>query len=202
MARGQARSNRNSRGNPESPPGRLRIVAGIWRSRVLDIVDAPGLRPTPERVRETLFNWLAPRISGARCLDLFAGSGALGFEALSRGARSVVFIDENLDVVRALRRNAGRLGADGAVIHRADARDFLQDNEAAYDVIFLDPPFADDDLNELCRLIAERGLVAPGGKVYLEQDRGRGLPGLPDGWQVLKEKQAGNVSYALVAPGT
>jgi 16S rRNA (guanine966-N2)-methyltransferase len=174
----------------------------MWRSRVLDIVDAPGLRPTPERVRETLFNWLTPRIIGARCLDLYAGSGALGFEALSRGARSVDFVERNARVARTLSDNAALLGAESAAIHAVDAVDFLASAAVPYDVIFLDPPFSDGNLDELCRLIAERGLVSPGGKVYLERASDRGLPALPESWQVLKEKQAGRVCYALVGPGT
>jgi 16S rRNA (guanine966-N2)-methyltransferase len=106
--------------------GRLRIVAGNWRSRLLDIADVPGLRPTSERIRETLFNWLAPRINGARCLDLFAGTGALGLEALSRGARSAVFVEKSARAVEMLRRNVKTLNADGAVVLQMDALDYLR----------------------------------------------------------------------------
>ena len=189
--------------NKKPRPGRLRIVAGKWRSRLLDIADAPGLRPTSERVRETVFNWLAPLIQGARCLDLFAGSGALGFEALSRGAASVVFVDNSGSAIKAIEKSARALEAAGADIHRGDAADYVRNaRSASFDIIFLDPPFADDRLDDLCGLIEERGILAPGGRVYLEQDRGQAETPLPDRWRVLKDKTAGNVRYMLVEVGS
>ena len=189
--------------NKKPRPGRLRIVAGKWRSRLLDIADAPGLRPTSERVRETVFNWLAPLIQGARCLDLFAGSGALGFEALSRGAASVVFVDNSGSAIKAIEKSARALEAAGADIHRGDAADYVRNaRPASFDIIFLDPPFADDRLDDLCGLIEERGILAPGGRVYLEQDRGQAETPLPDRWRVLKDKTAGNVRYMLVEVGS
>ena len=179
--------------------GRLRIVAGNWRSRLLDIADVPGLRPTSERIRETLFNWLAPRINGARCLDLFAGTGALGLEALSRGARSAVFVEQSARAVEMLRRNVKTLNADGAVVLQMDALDYLRGERIErFDVVFLDPPFAADLIDELCRLLAERQMLADDACVYLEQDRSAPEPDLPEGWQVLKNKTAGNVRYMLV----
>ncbi len=184
-------------------PGRLRIVAGKWRGRLLDIADAPGLRPTSERVRETLFNWLAPLVQGTRCLDLFAGTGALGFEALSRGATQVVFVESSRRVAKAIEKSARILDASGAVIHCGDAMDYLQSaRPGAFDIIFLDPPFADDRLEDACRLIDERGLLAPGGRIYLEHDRAKPEPPLPGRWQVLKNKTAGNVRYMLVEVGS
>ncbi len=201
MAARRAGGRNRKRESPATPPGRLRIVAGMWRSRVLEIADVPGLRPTAERIRETLFNWLTPRIATARCLDLFAGTGALGFEALSRGARGVTFVEKSPVAFEALTRNARSLGATGATLLRSDAGTFLQGADpGAYDVIFLDPPFADGSLESLCAQIDERGLLAPRGRVYLEMDRGNALPGLPSGWQVLREKTAGNVRYALATP--
>ena len=186
----------------KSSRGTLRIVAGIWRSRVLEIADAPGLRPSSERIRETLFNWLAPRIDGARCLDLFAGTGALGLEALSRGAASAVFVENSHAASEALRRNVDLLKATGADIQAADAVNYLQGAEARqFDFVFLDQPFADDSLAELCRLIDERDLLANGANVYLEQDRSGAEPELPDGWSILKNRTAGNVRYMLVAIG-
>jgi len=182
--------------------GRLRIVAGIWRNRVLEIADVPGLRPSPLRIRETLFNWLTPRIVGARCLDLFAGTGALGLEALSRGAATTVFVEKSQKAVEALRRNVASLEAAGADVQARDAVNFM--GAAApkqFDLVFLDPPFADDRISELCRLIDERDLLASGASVYLEQDRAREQPELPDGWSILKNKTAGNVRYMLVAIG-
>ena len=185
--------------NKKHRPGRLRIVAGKWRSRLLDIADLPGLRPTSERIRETLFNWLAPSIEGARCLDLFAGTGALGFEALSRGATQVVFVDNSRRATRAIEKSTQILDATGALIHCTDATDFVRNSTpASFDIIFLDPPFADDRLEALCRLIEERAILASGGRVYLEQDRAKPETPLPESWRILKNKTAGNVRYMLV----
>jgi 16S rRNA (guanine966-N2)-methyltransferase len=184
--------------NKKPRPGRLRIVAGKWRSRLLDIADVPGLRPTSERVRETLFNWLAPSIQGARCLDLFAGTGALGFEALSRGATQVVFVENSRRAIEAIENSAKKLSAKEAVVHHGDAVEYVRNaGPAAFDIIFLDPPFADDRLEALCRQIDERGILAPGGRIYLEQDRAKPDPEIPERWRVLKNKTAGNVRYML-----
>jgi 16S rRNA (guanine966-N2)-methyltransferase len=182
-------------------PGRLRIVAGIWRSRLLPIADVPGLRPTPERIRETLFNWLAPRIGGARCLDLFAGSGALGLEALSRGAAETVFVEESATAASVLRSNIALLGDPAATVYHGDAFDFLRSEVArGFDIVFLDPPFAADMLDDLCRLLHEMPVFADGAQVYIEEDRARPESQLPEGWQVMKSKTAGKVRYSLVTP--
>jgi len=179
--------------------GRLRIVAGNWRSRLLDIASVPGLRPTSARIRETLFNWLKPHINGARCLDLFAGTGALGLEALSRGARGAVFVEQSAQAVKTLNDNIETLGTTNAVVMQMDALDYLQrDHAEKFDLVFLDPPFADDMLDELCRLLAEGQVLANDASIYIEQDRSNPEPALPVGWQVLKNKTAGNVRYMLV----
>jgi 16S rRNA (guanine966-N2)-methyltransferase len=189
--------------NKKPRPGRLRIVAGKWRSRLLEIADEPGLRPTSERVRETVFNWLAPLIQGSRCLDLFAGTGALGFEALSRGAASAVFVENSRRAAKVIETSAQILDASGAVIHCGDAAEYVRNAQpASFDIVFLDPPFADDRLGDLCRLIDEHGILAPGGRIYLEQDRAKPGAPLPDRWRVLKDKTAGNVRYMLVEPGS
>ena len=173
----------------KSSRGRLRIVAGIWRSRVLEIADVQGLRPTSERIRETLFNWLTPRLAGARCLDLYAGTGALGLEALSRGAASAVFVEKSPSAVEALRRNVDLLEASGASVQATHAHRYLQSpNVGPFDLVFLDPPFANDNLGELCRLIQEQGILADGANVYVEQDRAQAEPDLPDDWTVVKNK--------------
>ena len=185
----------------KSQAGRLRIVAGNWRSRLLEIADVEGLRPTSERIRETLFNWLAPTLSGARCLDLFAGTGALGLEALSRGAGSTVFVERSPVAVKQLRSNIDLLGADGASVVAGDAREYLRSASKSFDIVFLDPPFAADILGETCRLLAETDCLADGALVYLEEDRSRKEPALPEGWQVLKNKTAGNVRYMLARTG-
>jgi len=123
---------------------RVRIIAGEWRSRLIRFPPAAQLRPTPDRVRETLFNWLGQRLDGLACLDLFAGSGALGFEALSRGARRVVMVERDRTVAAALRESARDLGATGAEIHESDALAWLARSRETFDVVFLDPPFASD----------------------------------------------------------
>jgi len=193
---GQRKSRgRNDRG---SPSGRLRIVAGKWRSRLLPVADEPGLRPTSERIRETLFNWLAPAIEGSRCLDLYAGSGALGLEALSRGAGEVVFVEISADAATVLEQSVAELDAVGAQVQKTDALSYLQRDVEPFDIVFLDPPFAADSLEDLCRLLDQRDWLAAGARVYLEQDHGRPLPRLPDGWTVLKQKTAGKVRYTLV----
>ena len=185
-----------------SRAGRLRIVAGNWRSRLLDVADVEGLRPTSERVRETLFNWLTPRIHGARCLDLFAGTGALGLEALSRGAHSAVFVERSSVAVRQLRKNIDILDAKGARVVHMSASDFLRnERNGPFDVVFLDPPFAKDLLSETCRLLADGGLLTEAAVVYLELARDQDMPTLPEGWQVSKDRTAGKVRYALVDTG-
>jgi 16S rRNA (guanine966-N2)-methyltransferase len=156
------------------------------------------LRPTSERIRETLFNWLASTIEGSRCLDLFAGSGALGLEALSRGAGAVVFVESSARVAAVLKESVKVLEASSARVHKADAISYLKSEPEPFDIVFLDPPFATDLLEDLCRLLSEGNWLAEGARVYLEQDRERPLPELPDGWTILNEKTAGQVRYALV----
>jgi 16S rRNA (guanine966-N2)-methyltransferase len=183
----------------KSPRGKLRIVAGKWRSRLLPVADVAGLRPTPERVRETLFNWLTPHIERARCLDLFAGTGALGLEALSRGAAQVEFVEKSPQAVETLRQNMATLDAAGGQVRAADAYELLRDStNLSFDIVFLDPPFADDRLAELCRLLQVGGWVGGGGLVYLEQPREQQLPEMPAGWSLRREKTAGKVRYSLL----
>ncbi len=158
----------------------------------------PGLRPTPARIRETLFNWLAPRLAGARCLDLFAGSGALGLEALSRGAGATTFVESSRRAADVLRQALDVLGAEEATVQVADAYAFLDTAPArAFDVVFLDPPYADESVDELCRLLAVGGWLSPGAVVYFEQGTWQAPPELPDGWRVTRDKTAGQVRYAL-----
>ena len=186
----------------KTKPGRLRIVAGNWRSRRLEIADVPGLRPTSERVRETLFNWLTESLAGARCLDLFAGAGALGLEALSRGAASCVFVDKSVKAAATLKKNIAMLNASGATVRQIDALEFLcEPANAAFDIVFLDPPFAAGMHAELCRLLVERSLLADQARIYIEEDRSTPAIIMPTGWQALRTKNAGNVRYSLVSPG-
>jgi 16S rRNA (guanine966-N2)-methyltransferase len=175
----------------------LRIIGGEWRGRKVRFPPVAAIRPTPDRVRETLFNWLQGVTPGSRCLDLYAGSGALGLEALSRGAREVVFVDVEPAVKRHLDGMLKLLGCDRGRVVQADALGFLAQPGEPFDVIFLDPPFAEPVLPEVCRRIEAGGWLKPGGLVYLESSAAAGEPELPAGWSLLKAKKAGEVGYHL-----
>lgn len=181
--------------------GTVRIIAGEWRGRILRVPDVPDLRPTPDRVRETLFNWLAPHIAGARCLDLFAGTGVLGFEALSRGATSVVFVDESPVVTNLIQSELTHFKAHNAVVYRARIPDQLQPAAVPYDVIFLDPPYQSGLLLPTCQYLEEHGYLAKNAYVYLEANAPIQHNALPSGWQMLKSKMAGQVAYHLIQRG-
>lgn len=181
--------------------GRLRIIGGEFRGRRLPVPEQPGLRPTGDRVRETLFNWLAPLITGARCLDLFAGSGALGFEAASRGARRVVMVERAAAVVKVLRDNARLLGADRVEIIEADALRWLAGAAEPFDILFLDPPFTEDLLGPTCTALARGGWLAAGARVYLESSAEADFTDLPKGWLLVRDKRAGQVRYGLAETG-
>ncbi|MCU0976924.1 MAG: 16S rRNA (guanine(966)-N(2))-methyltransferase RsmD [Steroidobacteraceae bacterium] len=163
---------------------------------------AEGLRPTPDRVRETLFNWLAPSIAGARCLDLFAGSGALGFEALSRGASSVVFVERAPAVARHLRETVALLAPEAGRVVQGGAGDHLAGRAERFDVVFLDPPFDDDVVPGLLARLVAGGWLAPGARVYVEQPASRGAPAWPAPLAAHRSGRAGEVGYHLgVMPG-
>jgi 16S rRNA (guanine966-N2)-methyltransferase len=175
----------------------LRIIGGEWRGRKIHFPPLAAIRPTPDRVRETVFNWLQGVTPGSRCLDLYAGSGALGLEALSRGAREVTFVDVEPAVIRHLGDLLRNLGCDRGRVVRADALGFLAKPDAPFDLIFLDPPFAEPVLPEVCRRIEAGGWLKPGGFVYLESPAAAGEPQLPAGWMLLRAKRAGEVGYHL-----
>ncbi len=183
----------------------VRIIGGTWRSRRIRFPDRPGLRPTPDRVRETLFNWLGQDLTGKDCLDLFAGSGALGFEAASRGARRVTMVENDAAAWKALQDNREMLAATAVTAVRADALEFLKNHRdphvqphlqprlQGYHVVFLDPPFADDHWPQLLALLPQ--CLVPGGLVYCE--RAQPLAAL-GGWTVVKSGRAGQVSHQLL----
>ena len=175
----------------------VRIIAGQWRGRRIPFQPVPGLRPTPARVRETLFYWLQRAVVGCRCLDLYAGTGALGFESLSRGAAEAVLVEKDPIVVRQLLQAATLLGASQATVVQADAGVYLSGPVRPFDLVFLDPPFALGALTELCTLLDVRGWLAPTAWIYLEQSARDALPDLPVGWQLLKETRAGEVRALL-----
>ncbi len=183
-----------------APSGRnsVRIIAGAWRGRRIHFPDLPALRPTPDRVRETLFNWLQHLIADTRCLDLFAGSGALGLEALSRGASEVVFVEQFPAAARTVQEQLVRLGGEskGRVMEMGAAR-FLRTPPKAFDIVFLDPPFGTNALAEYVPMLDSGQWLAVGSLVYLENERSAGLPVLPAHWELLKSKSAGEVGYHL-----
>lgn len=196
-----------SRTKPQSRQGSLRIIGGEHRGRRLPILDQPGLRPTTDRVRETLFNWLAPMIAGSRCLDCFAGSGALGFEAVSRGASEVMLLEDSRDAARQLTANIQRLSTPetprGSIqVIQTDALAWLQGQPVQpFDIAFVDPPYDSKLLEPCLALLADRGWIKPQGRLYLETRSGDALPSLPSGWEALRDKTAGQIRYALIEIG-
>lgn len=184
----------NRRGRPAN---QLRIIGGQWRSRRLEFPDLPGLRPTPDRVRETLFNWLAPILPGAHCLDLFAGSGALGLEALSRGAAETLFVEQHPQAVGALRENLARLNAQGGRVELADALAWLRQPGTPFEIVFLDPPFDAGLLEPACALLEQGGWLAANAWIYLEAAAHQPALTLPTTWTLHREKVAGTVAYRL-----
>jgi 16S rRNA (guanine966-N2)-methyltransferase len=182
-----------------STRNRLRIIGGQLRSRVLQFADVPDIRPTPDRIRETLFNWLQFDITGARCLDLFAGSGALGFEAVSRGATLVTAFEQNRAAVQGIRANCVALDTHKVVLIEANAMDRLQHDSAPapYDIVFVDPPFASGFYEPCFQHLQERGWLAPAALVYVEAAQSLTSFTVPAGWTLQREKRAGDVYYGL-----
>jgi 16S rRNA (guanine966-N2)-methyltransferase len=181
------------KGRARSRRGRVRIVGGRWRSRVLEVPSRPDLRPTPDRVRETLFNWLGQRLDGLACLDLFAGSGALGFEAASRGAARVVMVENDRQALAVLERTRSSLGALEVEIVRGDALAWLARATERFDVVFLDPPFRQNAVPAVLGRLAPR--LAPRARVTVEAAApvAAGPP-----WRELRRARAGQVSYQLL----
>ena len=186
------------------PPGQVRIIGGVWKRSKLQVGVAPGLRPTPDRVRETLFNWLGQDLSSLRCLDAFAGSGALGFEAASRGAAQVLLIEQAPALVAVLKDNARRLQASQITVQRGDALAAMRQLPAqAWDVVFLDPPFAQGQNEALFReaLTSARRLIGAEGRLYLEAPRAWAEAELAElGWAQLRQGRAGQVTFHLLGP--
>ena len=183
----------------DSSRNQLRIIAGKWRSRRLAFPDVEGLRPTGDRIRETLFNWIGPRIVDSRCLDAFAGSGALGFEALSRGAAELLLIENNATAFRQLEASRQLLDATGATLLRANTLTWLESATAnsSFDIVFLDPPFGSNLLDKILPLVVSKQLVAGDGLIYVETATDTSLS-VPDGWCIRKEKRTGGIVCRLI----
>jgi 16S rRNA (guanine966-N2)-methyltransferase len=198
-----ARKSNSKRPGDRLKPGHVRIIGGEWRGRRLPVVDLPGLRPSGDRARETLFNWLQPYIGGARCVDLFAGTGVLGLEAFSRGAAEVTLVENTPLAVQALRAALVKLEVPGAKagVHLAetDALKWLQTRESlTLDIVFIDPPFSSRLETQAMTLLVDRNLVSEGGLVYIETSRNTPPfhPGL--GWEILKDQSIGEVRMLLL----
>lgn len=176
---------------------KLRIIAGEWRSRQLVFEDTPGLRPTPARVRETVFNWLQTDVIASRCLDLYAGSGALGFEAASRRAKTVVMVENNAQACRLIHENKVKLVAEQIKLVQMDVFKFLAGDATPFDVVFLDPPFAKGLGPQTCQWLEDKGWLAPQAKIYVEVESQLVLDEVPINWHCLKSKTSGEVGYYL-----
>ena len=177
--------------------GVLRIIAGKWRGRKIHFPDVESLRPTPDRIRETLFNWLQNEIGDSRCLDLFSGSGALGLEAASRGARHVDLIELDNQATRQLQENCQQLSAEQCHVIKSTAQGFLTVTSRQYDIVFIDPPFQAGLWTEIADLLVKNKILVDNARIYLECPKKQDLPALPLQWQLLKEKTAGDVRYCL-----
>ncbi|MBM1114880.1 16S rRNA (guanine(966)-N(2))-methyltransferase RsmD [Klebsiella michiganensis] len=177
--------------------GQIRIIGGQWRGRKLPVPESPGLRPTTDRVRETLFNWLAPSIVDASCLDCFAGSGALGLEALSRYAANATLLEMERGVAQQLQKNLATLKTSNAKVVNTNTLAFLAQAGAPHDIVFVDPPFRKGLLEETLKLLENNGWLSDEALIYIESEVENGLPPVPMNWHVYREKVAGQVAYRL-----
>lgn len=180
--------------------GSIRVIGGRLKGSVLDVPASAGLRPTPNRIRETLFNWLAPYIDGARCLDIYAGTGALALEALSRGAGAALALERDARLADALIANGRRLGVPNLTVLHADGLAHLEGPPTPFDLVFVDPPF-DTGLWQRTAALLDRGWLAPGALVHVEAPHDR-WPALPASWLVHRESRAGAVRHALLRPAS
>lgn len=181
----------------KKPIGKVRIIAGRWRGLMLTVPEAKSLRPTGDRIRETLFNWLQPYLPGSRCLDLFAGSGVLGFEAVSRGAAKAVLVDNNQLLIQKLTQDKERLKAIEVELVCRDALGYLGEASREMDIVFLDPPFDTYLMEGAIAMLEQRGWLARQALIYLETPADVERCPFPESWSILKEKKSGNVVYCL-----
>lgn len=182
----------------QTSTGTVRIIAGEWRSRKLPVADVPGLRPTTDRLRETLFNWLQHSVIEARCLDLFAGSGALGFEAVSRGAKKVVMIERDRKGIQGLQQSAELLKTDKVNIIQADALAWLTKSNQAFDIIFVDPPFDQNLGSKALEKLNDSSCLKSGTLIYLEEEKQATETIIPENLECIKQGRAGHVRYSLL----
>lgn len=197
------KSNAKKRQTGAKEPGFIRIIAGNWRGRKLPVHDIAGLRPTTDRVKETVFNWLMNDVRASHCLDCFAGSGALGFEALSRGAASMTMVELDPTAAKQLQQNLELLNADNANVVKSDCLSYLQQQsqQQPFDLVFIDPPFRQGLAEKVCHLLEDKGLLSPSALIYVEVESELAQLSLPENWQQRKEKTAGQVRYSLYHRG-
>ncbi len=176
----------------------VRLIGGVWRSRIIHFADIPSLRPTPNRVRETVFNWLQWDLPGSRCLDLYAGSGAMSFEAVSRGAKEVIAVERDPEACRLIHANKRMLGDDKITLIESDVRSYLASAASLFDIVFLDPPFGEGLITEVYRSLDNTDWLTETSKIYTESERnGLITDSVSVGWQLIKQKTAGEVAYSL-----
>ncbi|MFA0441603.1 16S rRNA (guanine(966)-N(2))-methyltransferase RsmD [Vibrio sp. 10N.286.49.C2] len=180
-----------------APTGSVRIISGLWRGRKLPVHDAEGLRPTTDRVKETVFNWLAQDVPHSDVLDVFAGSGSLGFEAASRQAKQVQMIELNVKAYQQLVSNTALLKAENIQTHNTSALTFLAQTGTPHDLVFIDPPFRQGLLPETVALLEQNGWLSENALIYIETEKELTLDAIPESWDLLKEKTAGQVCYRL-----
>ena len=198
---GRRNNPRKQTNKPADPSSQLRVIGGQWRGRKLDFIAVDGLRPTPDRVRETLFNWIQPYLPGAQCLDLFSGTGALGIEALSRGAGHVTFVDLNRTTAQQLKHNLQVLKTQQAEVIEADITQWLASrltgNEVKYDLVFMDPPFRKDLVGVCCGWLEQHEMLSDNAVIYIETESELPHINTPTHWIEHRHKKAGQVSYRL-----
>ncbi len=182
------------------PAGEVRVIAGLWRGRKLPVLNAEGLRPTTDRVKETLFNWLMMDVAGSRCLDCFAGSGSLGIEALSRQAQAVTFLEKFADAANQLKKNLVSLKAENGKVIQTDTLQFLtqKNSEMPFDLVFVDPPFHQGFVPQVLTALEQNGWLTENALIYVETEKNHSPLVLPEHWQVIKEKTAGQVVSRLI----
>ncbi|TNH09437.1 16S rRNA (guanine(966)-N(2))-methyltransferase RsmD [Testudinibacter sp. TR-2022] len=195
----QSVQNKASAHSPSKNKGEVRIIAGRWRGRKLPVLSHQGLRPTTDRIKETLFNWLMPYIVGARCLDCFAGSGSLGFEALSRQASAVQFFEQDKSAVKQLQQNLQRLESQRGLITQGDTLQLLAqgNSQLPFDIVFLDPPFQQQLIEPTIERLQNNGWLAAGALVYVETEKQLATLKVPVTWRLLKQKIGGEVCFRL-----
>ena len=181
----------------KSSSGSIRIISGLWRGRKLPVYEAEGLRPTTDRIKETVFNWLAQDIPHAKCLDIFAGSGGLGFEAASRQATDVVMLELNKDAHKQLLSNISTLKTESIQAININAIDYLSKPGNAFDIVFIDPPFRQGLLDKVIHLLEENGWLKENAMIYIETEKELVLKEIPEYWSLYREKTAGQVSFRL-----